>query len=177
MKSAARAKSRAIEAPQTVDQADAVLFQYGQTFNTIARLQADLDDGLAKLKAQYEEHAKPHQERLKTLFEQLAAFGATNRDRLTENGKSKTVQLPAGMIGWRQCPPSVRWAKGLKAEDIIVAIKKAGLKRFIRTKEEPNKERMLEEPSIATKIPGVIIGSKGEEFFVAPIGAELAEPK
>lgn len=177
MKNAAKKKAPAIDVPQTDEAADALLKEYGDEFTFVARRQADLDSALAKLKATYEELAKPHQERMNEIFEQLQAWGAAHRDRLTDDGKSKTVTLPAGAIGWRQRPPSVRWKKGFKADDIIEAIKKIGLRRFIRVKEEPNKERMLEEPELAGEIDGVIIGSAGEEFYVAPFGAELAEPK
>jgi phage host-nuclease inhibitor protein Gam len=179
MKSAAKKKTAmaAIQVPQTDEEANALVAEYGEHFNAIANLQVGLDDALAKVKATFEEQSAPHQERLKTLFMQLTSWGAAHRKRLTEDGKTKTVKLPAGEIGWRNLPPSVRWKKGSKVEDIIAAIKAAGMRRFLRLKEEPNKERMLEEPEAAALIDGVIIGSGGENFFVAPFGADLAQPK
>jgi phage host-nuclease inhibitor protein Gam len=177
MKSAAKTKMSAINVPQTDAAANALLAEYGETYNTLAKMQADCDDALAKVKGAYETQALPHQEKLKTIFLQLTAWGAAHRDRLTENGKSKTIQLPAGQVGWRLRPPSVKWVKGLKIEDVVAAIKNAGMRRFLRIKEEPNKERMLEEPEAAKLIKGVVIGSAGEDFFVAPFGAELSEPK
>ncbi len=177
MKAATKKKAPAIAVPQTDAEADALLKQYGEVFSELGHWQANLNHALADVKASYEEGSKPLQERLNVLFEQLQAWGAAHRKRLTEDGKSKTVLLPAGCVGWRQRPPSVRWKKGFKVEDILQAIKDARLPRFIRVKEEPNKERMLEEPQLAASIDGVLIGSAGEEFFVAPFGAELAEPK
>ena len=174
---AAKKKAPTIAVPQSDAAADALLKEYGDEFNLLVAHEAVMNAQLADAKASFERVAQPHQERLKTIFEQLQAWGAAHRDRLTDDGKSKTVLLPAGSIGWRNRPPSVRWKKGFKAEDIVEAIKKYGLRRFIRTKEEPNKERMLEEPDVAAKIPGVVIGSAGEEFYISPFGAELAEPK
>ncbi|MGH6887962.1 MAG: host-nuclease inhibitor Gam family protein [Rhizomicrobium sp.] len=177
MKATAKTKTAAIDVPQSDEAANALLAQYGETYNAIAKLQADLDDALAKVKGLFETQSAPLQEKLKIAFLQLTSWGAAHRDRLTENGKSKTVLLPAGQIGWRHRPPSVRWVKGMKAEDIVVAIKNAGLRRFLRIKEEPNKERMLEEPDVAATVKGVVIGSAGEDFFVAAVGMALAEPK
>ena len=172
-----KAKAPTIVVPQSDEMANALLAQYGDAFNALAHLQADTNEALARIKALHEADAKPLQELLSTIFEQLSAWSAAHRDRLTEKGKSKTVQLPAGAIGWRQRPPSVRWKKGFKVEDIVAALKEHGLRRFLRIKSEPNKERMLEEPDVAGKVPGILIGSGGEDFFVAPFGAELAEPR
>jgi phage host-nuclease inhibitor protein Gam len=177
MTTAKKTKMTAIDVPQTDAAANALLQEYGEHFNTLAKLEGGMNDALAKVKATFEELSAPHQERMKIIFLQLTSWGAAHRDRLTENGKSKTVQLPAGQVGWRLRPPSVRWVKGMKVEDIIAAIKNAGMRRFLRVKEEPNKDRMLEEPEAAALIPGVVIGSAGEDFFLSPFGAELAEPK
>jgi phage host-nuclease inhibitor protein Gam len=172
-----RTKAPTIVVPQSDDAADALLKEYGATVTLLEVIEARLDSALAGVKMHYEGEAKPHQERLKTMFKQLFAWGAAHRDRLTDQGKSKTVKLPAGAIGWRNRPPSVKWKKGFKVEDIVQAIKDAGMRRFLRLTSAPNKERMLEEPDAAAMIKGVVIGSAGEEFFVAPFGADLAEPK
>jgi phage host-nuclease inhibitor protein Gam len=173
----AKKKAPAIDVPQSDAAADAALKEYGEAFNVVARNQADMDDALAKVKATYEAAAKPLQERMNTLFDQLAAWGAAHRTRLTEDTKSKTVKLPSGAIGWRCDPPSVRIRKGLKVDAVIEAIKEHGLRRFLRVKFELNKERMLEEPEYANKIDGVKVAPGEEKFFVEPFGASLAEPK
>jgi phage host-nuclease inhibitor protein Gam len=177
MKSAAKTKMKSIDVPQSDDEANALLAEYGETYNKLVALEGGMNDALAKVKETFEGLAAPHQDRLKTIFIQLTSWGSAHRKRLTEDGKTKTVKLAAGEIGWRNLPPSVRWKKGFKVEDIIAAIKAAGMRRFLRLKEEPNKERMLEEPEAAAQIEGVIIGSGGENFYVAPFGAELSEPK
>jgi len=126
---AAKKKAPTIAVPQSDAAADALLKEYGDEFNLLVAHEAVMNAQLADAKASFERVAQPHQERLKTIFEQLQAWGAAHRDRLTDDGKSKTVLLPAGSIGWRNRPPSVRWKKGFKAEDIVEAIKKYGLRR------------------------------------------------
>jgi phage host-nuclease inhibitor protein Gam len=41
-------------------------------------------------------------------------------------------------------------------------------------KEEIDKQAMLKEPEVAGSVPGVTVGSEGEEFYVAPLGVELS---
>jgi phage host-nuclease inhibitor protein Gam len=62
------------------------------------------------------------------------------------------------------------------AEAVLDALRRAGLSRFIRTKDEVNKEAILNEPEAVARIPGISI-SQGEDFVVTPFEAELAEAK
>jgi len=54
-------------------------------------------------------------------------------------------------------------------EAIIEGCKVAGLEKFIRVKEEINKDAMLAEPDQAMKVPGVTIKSGGEDFIIEPL--------
>ena len=101
----------------------------------------------------------------------MQLWAEAHRESLTAGGKSKTVQLPAGEIAWRQRPPSVRIRD---AAGVLVALAAAGLSRFVRVKQEIDKEAMLREPAVASAVPGVSIGSAGEEFVVTPHEVTLA---
>lgn len=186
-----KTKAPAIDVPQSDAAADAILRAYGEKMRALAEIELKLKADTAILKAQAEADAKPIEDALKTMFQQLQAFAAAHRDRLTEKGRTKTVAMPAGQMGWRQKPPSVRWAKGVDAEavlDGVRALAKRLFRRsdpedqkravtvqgFIRTSHEPNKEAMLAAPELAMLIDGVIIGSAGEVFFVEPVALELA---
>ena len=100
-----------------------------------------------------------------------AAAMAVRAAALTGGDKTKTVDLGTGVLKWRFRPPSVRI---LKAEDVIARLKALALGRFVRTKEEVDKEAMLKEPQVARTVAGVSIGSGGEDFIVEPFEAELA---
>jgi phage host-nuclease inhibitor protein Gam len=100
-------------------------------------------------------------------------FAEANRDRLTGGGKVKFASFATGKISWRSRPAKVS-IRG--AEDVMEAIKAMGLAaRFIRVKEEPNKEAMLEDRQTAAMIKGISIGSEGEDFIVEPFETELQE--
>ena len=53
-------------------------------------------------------------------------------------------------------------------------LRRLGLKRFIREKEEVNKEAILNEPEAVAHVAGISI-SQGEDFIVTPFETELAE--
>jgi len=112
----------------------------------------------------------PKKTRLKTPTQGLHTWAEANRESLTQGGKSKTASLPSGELAWRMRPPSVRVTG---ADAVIEALRKFGLSRFIRTKDEVNKEAILNEPQAVEHVPGISI-SQGEDFIVTPFEVELA---
>lgn len=160
--------------PQTKDDAAEAVKQIGVTGRQIARMEADLNDQIADLKKLAEEAAAPLRERKDAMTEGLKLWAEANRERLTDGGRVKFADLGTGKISWRFRPPSVRLTK---IEAILDHLKKLGLQRFIRVKEEPNKEAMLAEPEVARTVNGVSIGTEGEDFIVEPFEVELAAGK
>ena len=75
---------------------------------------------------------------------------AISPTEVTSGGRSKTVALPAGEIAWRQRPPSV---KITKADLVLKTLKALGLGRYIRTKEEIDKDTILAAHSAARLAP------------------------
>ena len=72
---------------------------------------------------------------------------------------------------WRQRPPSVA-VRG--ADAVIAALKKLGLSRFVRTKEEVNKEAILNDAEAVRGVGGISINSGVEDFVITPFEAEVA---
>ncbi|MGP0104433.1 host-nuclease inhibitor Gam family protein, partial [Rhodoblastus sp.] len=114
--------------------------------------------------------AAPLVARAKALTEGLRVWCDANRAALTDGFKRKWGDLGTGKIEWRLAPPKVTIRK---VEEAIAAIKTLGLTQFLRVKEEPNKEAMLQEPEKAKLVPGVTIGSAGENFAVEPFEAAI----
>ncbi len=157
--------------PQSREEAASVVTAIGELNRKLARLQADMNDELAAVKERFEKEAEPHREALAGKTEGLKMWAEANRAALTAGDKTKTVDLGTGLIKWRLRPPMVRIAK---TADVIERIKTLGLSRFLRVKEEVDKEAMLAEADVARTIAGVSIGSAGEDFIVEPFEAELA---
>lgn len=170
-KTKAKRSAIAVAIPQSRDAASDALRQIGEAQRKLRRLEADMNDELAAVKDRYETTADPLRKQIEALTVGLHTWCEANRDTLTQGGKTKTAALPAGEIAWRTRPPSVR----ITGQDAVIdALKRLGLTRFVRAKDEVNKEAILNEPEAVRSVPGIAI-SQGEDFIVSPFEAELAE--
>lgn len=168
---AGRVKAEAIPAPQTKDQAAAAIAEIGRRQRQCARIQAAMNDKLARTKERFERAAAIHTERVKGLILGVQAWCEAHRAELTEDGKTKTAAFASGEVSWRLRPPSVT-VRG--ADDVIENLKKLGLERFVRTKEEINKEAILAETAAVEGIKNIKI-DQGEDFIVKPFETALEE--
>ena len=162
-------KRTAIHVPKSIEELVEFVRHVGKNKRKLDTIRIKLNERVEQLKAQAVTDGLPHQEEIDRLFEGIYIFAESHRDELTEKGKKKTVNLPTGDILWRLTPPAVS-LKNVKR--IIGLCKSCRLKRFIRTKEEVDKEAMLKEPEKAKEIKGVTISQK-EEFVVKPSEIEI----
>jgi phage host-nuclease inhibitor protein Gam len=141
----------------------------GRAQRKMQRIEAEMNDELAAIKERFEKQAKPHREEIERLQKGVQAWCEANRDQITNGGKTKTVAFTTGEINWRTRPPSC----GIRgAEAVMDALKRLGLSRFIRSKEEINKEAILNEPDAVKGVAGISI-VQGEDFNIEPFGDEL----
>lgn len=157
--------------PQNLDEAAKFLRSIGQEQRKIDGIHSTLNQEIDALQSKLMDDAKPHEEKISQLVEGLFAFAESNRDKLTDSGKRKSVELPTGLFGWRMTPPAVSLRD---VKSVLASLKSLGLKRFIRTitKKEVNKEAMLKEIELAMTVKGVSI-SQREEFIVKPTELEV----
>lgn len=144
----------------------------GDLQRKLTRTETEMNDQIAAV-TQYH---SPEMERLKA---EIASFQTgiqtwceANRKELTQDGKTKTVNLTTGEIVWRNRPPSCT-IKGV--ESVMEALKKLKLTRFIRSKEEINKEAILNEQDAVKNIPGITINRDLEDFAIVPFEQESSE--
>ncbi len=160
----------AVKIPSSLQEATAALAELGAHQREKQRLQAEMNDEIAKIKEKYEEQADPHRQQIAALLEGLHLYAESHRHEICTSGK-KTVQLATGEFGWRTTTPKVQLKN---VEMILERIKAMGLTKFIRLKEEINKEAMLAEPEVACQIPGIAI-KQSETFWVKPEETKLEE--
>ncbi|MES0879676.1 host-nuclease inhibitor Gam family protein [Roseibium sp. SCP14] len=158
--------------PQSKEDCDEMIRVLGDVRRELARTEADMNDKLAETKETFEKKAEPLRDKAEELLSGIETWCAANRDKLTQNGKVKFAKLKNGEIRWRVRPRKVN----LRAVDAVIErLKELGLKRFIRTKEEVNKEAILEDQEAVKGVKGISIGSEGEDFVVEPFEAALNE--
>lgn len=167
-----RTKSAAtgVPVPQSRDEAAAHLRLIGEQTRAILRLEAQMNDRLGVIKAEYEAKAAPLRDRVSSLQVGLQIWCEAHRDAIT-GGDKKSADLGTGVVKWRLRPPSVRITG---VEQVIERLKQSGLGRYLREKIEVSKEAILAEPDEVRGIAGISIGSAGEEFIVEPFETQLS---
>lgn len=163
-------KSRAeVYTPQTRDDCAGDIRKLGDLQRELTRAEADMNDAIAAITAQHQPRIEAMKAQLDTLRQGVQTWCEAHRDELTEGGKTKTANLITGEVSWRIRPPSVS-VRG--ADAVIDALRRLGLGRFVRTRDEVNKEAILNEPEAVRGVAGIAIVTGVEDFAIAPFEQE-----
>ncbi|MCJ2050871.1 host-nuclease inhibitor Gam family protein [Methylobacterium sp. J-070] len=200
----AKAKTKAagtnLPVPQSDAEAEQLVARLGALQRDHAAERAHHDAQVAALEAAFGLRAKVFAEVQGVIVDALNVWATAHRERLTQGGRTKTVQLPTGTLLWREGRYAVRH-RGLRNEDVVAAIRArvaaatdrfaeamrrrraaeiaalreeiAALEGFLRTRVEPNKEAMLAARELAGTIPGVTVPRGPEEFVVEPLASQI----
>lgn len=160
---ATRIKTPTLHTPQTLAEVQSDIRAIGDLQRQHARESADLNDKIAALTEAAAPQLKDLSERIIARQKGVQAYCEAHREELC--GKGKTANLVTGEVQWRQRPPSVK-VTGVDA--VIAWLKNMGLNSFIRSKEEINKEAMLNEQDKAKAVPGITIVTGVEDFVIVP---------
>nr|DAQ49021.1 MAG TPA: host-nuclease inhibitor protein [Caudoviricetes sp.] len=163
-----RLKAATLEAPQSREETQSWIKTLGDTQREHARLTHDLNDKIAELTDAAKPALNALAERSAALQQGIQTWCEANRAELTVGG-GKTANLITGEVSWRQRPPSIA-VRGI--ESVLENLRTLGLARFIRQKEEVNKEAMLNEPDIAATIAGITVVRGKEDFVIVPFEVE-----
>lgn len=164
-----RAKAAANYSCQSKDQVMEAIRTLGDAQRELVRIETEVNDQIAEITASRKSEINAQKERCEVLMEGIQGWCEANRATLCASGL-KTANLVTGEVSWRQRPPSVA-VRGL--DKVIDTLKALNLGRFIRTKEELNKEAMLADPKSVSGISGITIVSGVEDFIVTPFEVEV----
>lgn len=157
--------------PQTRDDCASDIRKLGDLQRELLRAEAHMNDKIAKITAAAQPELDDLKARIATLQTGVQTWCEANRDTLTDGGKVKTANLVTGEVAWRQRPPSVS-VRG--ADTVIDTLRRLGLVRFIRTRDEVNKEAILNEPDAVRGVAGLNIVTGVEDFSIVPFEQEVA---
>lgn len=160
-----------IQVPQTQEDCAAAINAIGRITRDIQREQAAMNDAIAEITDRYKGVFEPMQKEAEQLQKGVQAYCEAHREALTNGGQTKTGRFVTGEVQWRQRPPSVR----VKAQEVVIdTLRRLGLERFVRIKEEINKEAVLADPAAVSGIAGLSIVSGVEDFVITPFEQEAA---
>lgn len=156
---------------QNREEVNEAIAQIGAAQRERNRIDTAMNEELAAVRARHEQEAAPHAAVIETMKHGIHIWAEAHRDDLTRDGRTKTVKLAAGEFSWRTRPPRVR----ITGEGIVIqALRKLGLDRFIRTKEEIDKTAILADPDAVSTVKGISL-SQGEDFVIKPFETEIEE--
>lgn len=156
--------------PQTREAVARLIAEIGIDSREIELINLEMNAEMALVKEAFERRAEPVRRRIEAAQSGVQAWCESNRLELTANNKVKTHVFTTGEVAWRTRPPSVHITG---AEAVMHCLRGLGLGRFIRMKEEINKDAILNEPSAVVGLPGIRI-SQLEDFVVVPFEVELS---
>ncbi len=161
------------EVPQSLRDAANFIARIGELQRQVRTIELETNERIENIKAEAADRAEPLIRGIKELRDSVYFFAATHEDELTLQGKRRTIDVSAGTLGWRTTPPAVRITN---TKEVLAALNSLGLRQFIRTREEIDKQAMLKDPQTASQVPGVSI-SQREEFVIVPAETDIVETK
>lgn len=169
---ATRIKSKTLATvPQTKNDCAESIRLIGDLQRDFERQRAEMNDKIAATTQEFQPTLAGLQQRIESLQAGVQAWCEAHRTELCgENDKlGKTANLVTGEVAWRIRPPSIS-IRG--ADTVMETLLRMGLGRFVRVKNEPNKEAMLNEPDAVRGIAGITVVSGQEDFIVTPFEAQ-----
>lgn len=155
--------------PQSKSDCATYIKHLGDVQREFERSRAEMNDAIANITKSFAPVLEAQSTRMLALQTGIQTWCEANRASLCI-GPLKTANLVTGDVSWRLRPPSVS-IRG--ADTVIETLQRMGLERFVRTKEEVNKEAMLNEPDAVRGIAGVNIVSGVEDFSITPFQVEV----
>ena len=167
------AKQKTKAAPwvcQSKEQTAEAIRALGDAQRELTRIQTGVNDQIAALTDECKGQIDALQTRIGTLTDGIQTWCEAHRAELLAGG-GKEANLITGQVRWRQRPPSV----SIRSRDkVLETLRALGLGRFIRSKDEPNKEAMLADPKAVSGVAGISIVTGLEDFVVEPFEVEVA---
>ncbi|EAO5523857.1 host-nuclease inhibitor protein Gam [Salmonella enterica] len=155
--------------PQSREQVSVDIKKIGDIQRELTRIETDANDQIAVIMNQNTPKIEALRAELDVLQKGVQTWCEANRSSITK-GSSKTANLITGEVAWRTKPDSVS-IKGV--ELVLEALKKLKLDRFIRRKEEVNKDAILADKKAVENIKGISIVSGKEVFSITPFEQEI----
>lgn len=151
---------------QDVSRADAeqAFADYNTCYSQLEIQNGKMNAELTAVKEKYESKINELQKQKDAHFEVLQTYAENNPDEFKDK---KSMDFTHGTIGFRTGTPKLSLLKGYKWPAVLDLVKKH-LKKYIRTKEEVDKESLLSDRnSIDLSSVGLKM-EQDETFYVAP---------
>lgn len=153
--------------------AEQAFADYAKADAAMQKITATQDLQFAKIREKNQDQLAELERIKEEAFDKMQAYATDNR---ADFGSKKSMELAHGILGFRTGTPKLKTLKGFTWNSVTNLLKEF-LPGYIRTAEEPAKDRLLsdrEVPEVASLFPKVgIMVDQDETFFVEPKKEEL----
>lgn len=165
----ARKKERVITENVSRESADAHFAEYAKAQARLKQIEAMIEQQIIRAREKYQDEIQELNDVLEEEFDFLKAFAMQNRQLFIER---KSIDSTHGVIGFRTSTPKLDKDRKFTWDAIVTLMRDKNYMQYIRTKEEVNKELLLNERETvdAQKVMRdcKMYVTQEETFFVEP---------
>lgn len=136
----AKRERKEVLTPPSAAEAEDVMAQYASADARIEQLQAKMDEEFTRIREKYADEIQEKLSVKETASQKLQLFAETNREAFS---KRRSLDMAHGKLGFRTGTPKLKPLKGFTWAAVTNLLKDK-MPDFVRTKDEPNKELLLE---------------------------------
>lgn len=167
-------KSKKVETPVSAADYETSLALYANSTAAINKINADMEAKFTKIREEKQQELTMLLAQQEESFDTVQKYCEDNKE-LMFSDKKKSVDSVFGVIGFRTATPSLKTlAKGITWAMVLDNLKAMKLKKYIRTKEEVDKETLLAERTgkIANKFSQIGVKVAQDETFFIDLKSE-----
>lgn len=138
----ARKKEQVITENVTRESADAHFAEYAKAHARLKQIEAMIEQQIIRAREKYQEEIQELNDVIEEEFDFLKAFAMQNRQLFIER---KSIDTTHGVIGFRTGTPKLDKDRKFTWDAIVTLMRDKNYQQYIRTKEEVNKELLLNE--------------------------------
>lgn len=153
---------------KTREELEAVMGEYALALITRGQVALAMEEKINLVRKDYEGRLADFDAEIEALFGNLEAWAALNP---TDFAGKKSVDMVHGTLGFRTGNPALKTIKGCKWEHVLDMLKCAGMGKYVRQIEEPNKDALLADREIIGAAKLAALGLRVEQterFYVEP---------
>ncbi|WP_336958702.1 host-nuclease inhibitor Gam family protein [Sphingobium aquiterrae] len=175
-----RRKAPKQQAPQTIEEATALIAKYRDFADVIDMVRSDAATAIAKIETARDETITPLDVDLKAWFRQLRAWWGVAAPELTE-GKRKSIELCGCIIGERKTTPALKH-DGITAEQLIEDLGDIGADGLLSIKLKLDKQACIRAIGAGDELGQLLLWlgarrEQKEEFFIDTAPKKDASPE
>lgn len=141
----AKREKKPVLQPASTEQAETIMADYATVDAKINEITAKMDQGITKIREMYADELQQLGEQREERILQLQMFAEGNRGLFE---KKKSLEMAHGILGFRTGTPKLKTLKGFTWPAVTNMLKQF-LPAYVRTVDEPAKDKLLADRDIA----------------------------